>query len=143
MMAKIFTSGPLWANGIVLIRVCTGIMIIMFGKEIFDEGIMNDYTKFLTEVGFPVPQFMAYLAKMVEIAGGVFLVLGLFTRLIVFPLMFTMGVIIWHMAGGDFFNGGTASNFFLLFLLFLFAGPGRYSLDYILFDRKKAKNGAA
>lgn len=142
MKAKIFTSGPLWANGIVIIRVCTGMLIIVYGKEIFEDGVMNDYTRFLGEVGFPAPRFMAYFAKVTEIAGGVFLILGLFTRLITVPLMIIMMVIIRYMAGGNFFNGGTASDFFLLFLLFFFTGSGKYSLDYILFDRKKANETA-
>ena len=136
MRTLFFTARPAWADGIAIIRICTGIMIIIFGKEILDDGIMNGYVQFLTEVQFPAPRFMAYLAKVTELAGGVLLILGLFTRLVTIPLMFTMAVIIWHMAEGDFFNGGTASTFLLLFLLFLFTGPGRYSLDYVLFDRK-------
>jgi len=139
MVLKIFTSKPAWPHGITIIRVCTGIMIIIFGKELFDEGIMNNLTDFLSKARFPAPRFMAYLAKIIELAGGVLLILGLFTRLIVWPLMFTMAVIIWFTADGNFFDGGTASCFFLLFLLFFFTGPGRYSADYMLFDKN---NGA-
>ncbi len=137
MSSKIFTSKPIWENGISLIRICTGIMIIMFGKEFFDEAIMNDYTKFLTEVGVPAPRFMLTLAKLTELIGGAFLILGLFSRIIVFPLMITMLTIVWYMSEGSFFNGGTASTFFLLFLLFLFLGSGKFSLDYIFFDKAK------
>lgn len=137
MKSKIFTASPAWQNGIVLIRLATGILIIMFGKEIFDEKLMLDYAKFLKEGQFPAPLFSAYLAKIIELGGGILLVLGLFTRLIVFPLMITMGIIIWYMSEGNFFNGGTASNFFLLFLLFFFNGPGTYSLDHLFFDSKK------
>ncbi|WP_116790018.1 DoxX family protein [Flavobacterium psychrotrophum] len=138
MNNKIFTSAPLWANGIVIIRVFTGMLIIMYGKEIFEEGVMNDYTHFLSDVGFPAPGFMAHFAKVTEIVGGVMLILGLFTRLVTVPLMIIMMVVIRYMAGGSFFNGGTASDFFLLFLLFFLMGSGKYSLDYLLFDRKKA-----
>lgn len=141
MKTKIFTSGPLWANGIVIIRVCTGMLIIMYGKEIFEEGIMTDYTRFLTEKGFPAPGFMAHFAKVTEIVGGVLLILGLLTRATV-PLMIIMTVVIYYMADGNFFNGGTASDFFLLFLLFFFTGPGRYSLDHVLFDRTKVNTAA-
>jgi uncharacterized membrane protein YphA (DoxX/SURF4 family) len=136
MSTKIFTPQPVWTDGIVIIRICTGILIVMFGKEIFDGALMTDYGKFLQDAGFPAPHFMAYLAKLVELAGGCLLILGLFTRLIVFPLMFTMAVIIWHMSEGNFFNGGTASTFLLLFLLFFFTGPGRYSLDYVFFGKR-------
>ena len=87
MNSKIFTSRPLWEKGISLIRIGTGILIIMFGKELFDEAIMNDYTKFLTDVGMPAPRFMLTLAKLTELIGGVLLVVGLFTRIVVVPLM--------------------------------------------------------
>lgn len=137
MNSKLFTSRPVWENGISFIRIFTGIMIIMFGKEIFDEAMMDDYSKFLKDVGFPAPKFMLTLAKLTELIGGTFLVLGLFTRIIVFPLMITMLTIVWYMSEGNFFNGGTASTFFLLFLLFLFLGSGKFSLDYLFFDKTK------
>ncbi|KOS07173.1 hypothetical protein AM493_14825 [Flavobacterium akiainvivens] len=53
------------------------------------------------------------------------------------PLILTMMVIIWFTSGGNFFNGGMCACFTLLFLLFFFAGPGRWSLDYVLFERGK------
>jgi uncharacterized membrane protein YphA (DoxX/SURF4 family) len=137
MSSKIFTSKPVWENGISLIRICTSIMIMVYGIEIFDEATMNDYIKFLTEVGLPSPRFMLTLAKLTELIGGSFLLIGLFSRIVVFPLMITMLTIVWYMSEGNFFNGGTASTFFLLFLLFLFSGSGKFSLDYIFFDKAK------
>lgn len=41
-------------------------------------------------LGLPFPEFMANLAMWTELAGGWLLLLGLFTRLISLPLMFTM-----------------------------------------------------
>lgn len=136
MNSKIFTSRPLWENGISLIRISAGILIIMFGKELFDEAMMNDYTKFLIDVGMPAPRMMLTLAKLIELIGGACLVVGLFTRIVVVPLMATMLTIIWYMSEGNFFNGGTASTFFLLFLALLFLGSGTFSLDYVFFDKK-------
>jgi len=141
MNSKLFTSRPLWENGLSLIRIGTGILIIMFGKELFDDAIMNDYTKFLTDVGMPAPRLMLTLAKLTELIGDACLVVGLFTRIVVVPLMVTMLTIIWYMAEGNFFNGGTASTFFILFLALLFLGSGTFSLDYLLFD--KAKNNSS
>ena len=137
MNSKIFTSRPLWENGISLIRISAGILIIMFGKELFDEAMRNDYTKFLTDVGMPAPRMMLTLAKLIELIGGACLVVGLFTRIVVVPLMATMLTIIWYMSDGNFFNGGTASTFFLLFLALLFLGSGTFSLDYVFFDKSK------
>lgn len=41
-------------------------------------------------LGLPAPALLAFLATATELAGGVLLILGLFTRYISIPLMFTM-----------------------------------------------------
>lgn len=137
MNTKIFTSRPIWENGLSLMRIGTGILIIIFGKELFDDTIMSEYTKFLTDVGVPAPRFMLTLAKLTELIGGACLVVGLFTRIVLVPLMVTMLTIVWFMSDGNFFNGGTASTFFILFLALLFLGSGTFSLDYLFFDKSK------
>lgn len=51
-------------------------------------------------LGLPFPWLMAFLATATELLGAIFLVLGLFTRLISIPLVITMLVAIvsvhWH-----------------------------------------------
>lgn len=137
MNSKLVTSRPLWENGLSFIRIGKGILIIMFGKELFDDAMMNDYTKFLTDVGMPAPRLMLTIAKLTELIGGVCLVVGLFTRIVVVPLMATMLTVVWLMSDGNFFNDGTASTFFLLFLALLLLGSGTFNLDYLLFEKEK------
>ena len=50
MNSKIFTSRPLWENGISLIRIGTGILIIMFGKELFDEAVKKYSLDLFSEI---------------------------------------------------------------------------------------------
>ena len=45
-------------------------------------------------LGLPFPALLAFLATATELVGGVLLLLGLFTRYISIPLMFTMLVAI-------------------------------------------------
>lgn len=139
MKAKLFTAQPLWSNGFDIVRILTGIMMAKFGMEIFNELTMANYTGLLQNLGFPAPVFMIYLAKIIELVGGLFLMLGLFTRFVIPPLLFVMGVLIWNMADKNFFNGGIFSMFTLLFLIFFLAGSGTWSLDYILFDKPRNK----
>jgi len=139
MKQKLFTSGGAWPNGIFIVRVLTAVMIFSHSLELFDAGKMHDNLAFLKDIGFPAPIFMGYFAKVTEMLGAVLLALGLFTRLATIPLMIIMVVIIYGMNNWDIFNGELTFLFLLLFLNFLFTGPGKWSLDYLFFDRKKQK----
>jgi putative oxidoreductase len=80
------------------------------------------------------------LAAIIEVVGGVLLVLGLFTRIVAFILAGEMAVA-YFMAHSpkDFFpinNGGEAAVLFcFVFLYLIFSGPGAWSVD--------ARRGAA
>jgi uncharacterized membrane protein YphA (DoxX/SURF4 family) len=46
-------------------------------------------------LGLPLPEVMVFLAASAELVGGLFLVIGLATRIVVIPLIFTMLVAIF------------------------------------------------
>ena len=132
-MQKILSTKATWHIGILAVRVLAGIFIFRYGRELFNIGDLLD---FLTKVNWPLPVFSGYAAKIIELAGGILLALGLFTRITSALLMIVMLGVIFTMGGGDPFNSEGAALFFLLFAVFCFAGPGKFSLDYLLFDRK-------
>ena len=91
-------------------------------------------------LGFPAsdmspPLFSLFgLAGIIEIAGGILLVLGLFTRPVAFILAGEMAVAYFMAhAGQSFFplqSGGESAVLFCFFFLYLvFAGPGAAALD--------------
>ncbi|MEJ2467648.1 MAG: DoxX family protein [Campylobacterales bacterium] len=89
-------------------------------------------------MGYPLPLFTAYLVGSVEVLGIVLLALGLLTRLISIPLMVIMIVAILtvHLPNGFECskNGFEIPMYYFVFLgLFISHGPGRYSLDHLLF----------
>lgn len=112
-------------------------MICYHSLEIFDPAKMNDNIAFLRDIHCPAPVFMGYFAKVTEMLGAILLALGLFTTFATIPLMVIMVVITAGMNNWNIFNGELTFLFFLLFLLFLFNGPGKWSLDYVLFDKKR------
>lgn len=76
------------------------------------------------------------LAGVIEVAGGLLLGVGLFTRSTAFVLSGTMAVayFIAHAVQGNvlvpLLNGGElAALYSFVFLLFVFTGPGALSLD--------------
>lgn len=133
-MQKILSTKGTWHIGIMIIRVLAGIYIFRYGRELFN---IDDLLKFLSDFKWPLPVFSGYAAKIIELAGGVMLGLGLFTRIVTVLLMIVMLGVIFTMGGGNPFNAEGPAVFFQLFAVFCFGGPGKYSLDYLLFDRKR------
>ena len=132
-----FSSRPFFSQGLAIVRVVVSVMIFYHGLEFFDPAAMKDLRNFLTDMHCPAPGFMAPFAKMVEMAGGTLLAVGLFTRWVCLPLMFEMLLVTWWMGGGSIFVSEGSSLFFLLFLSFFITGPGSWSLDFLWFDRNK------
>lgn len=135
MIKQIFTSKGVWNNGLFIVRIFTAIMLYQHGKELFDSKQMNDLVGFMAEKR--IPSALIYIAKITEVIGSLLIAAGFFTRFITPPLMITMAGVIYTMNDGDIFNGELPFLYILIFLILFFVGPGKLSLDYILFDRKR------
>jgi len=134
----VFTPDGLWEAGAVILRVVAGLIIFKYGLEIFSGDKMKGYTDWLTDLGFPAPGFMAYTGKLCELIGGMLMALGLFTRLAAIPLLITMSVIGFVMGEPELLAADGSILLLLIFLHFLLVGPGKLSLDHILFTKKNA-----
>lgn len=86
-------------------------------------------------LGFQPPLFSLFgLAGMIEIVGGILLLLGLFTRPVAFILAGEMAVAYFMAHAPQNFHpilnqGESAVLFCFIFLYLVFAGPGAWSLD--------------
>jgi putative oxidoreductase len=136
MVKRLMATENSFSNGLIFIRVATGIIIATYGFEIFDTGQIDGYTQWLTDVSFPFPEAMAYLGKLTELVGGLCLVLGLFTRFAMIPLVITMVVITFIMGDGNFRSDSFL--LLLLFMTFLFTGSGKWSIDHVIFSTKSS-----
>ena len=115
-------------------------------------GDIPKVTGFFQSLGIPYPMLNAYVAGSVECFGGLFLLLGLASRLTTIPLIFTM-IIAYLTASPDavkhIFSKPddfvTADPFLFMLaaiIVFLF-GPGLFSLDGLighLIKRRRASD---
>ena len=70
------------------IRLYWGWQFFLSGKG--KLGNLDQTAEFFSELGLPAPKFQAFLAGSTECFGGLLLLIGLGSRLISVPLMFTM-----------------------------------------------------
>lgn len=94
----------------------------------------------------PIPGFLLALAALAEFGGGLALIVGLLTPLAALGQIATMLVAIFKVlipGGAPFIAAKPGENsyelalvFLVVNVLFLLAGPGRLSLDYLLFGKR-------
>lgn len=138
MLKKLLSPNPILKNWMVIIRVIIGIIIAKYGLEVFSHDKMKGNADWLTDIHFPAPVFMAYVGKATEMVGGIFLAAGLVTRLASTALVVTMTIIIFFMGKGNIWRDEQLPFLLLLFFVnFIFCGAGKWSLDYLLFNREK------
>jgi putative oxidoreductase len=87
--------------------------------------------------GIPFPHILTPFTSGVEFFGGIFLLLGLFTRVSAGALGITMIVAIWSAKRGDIDSletllGFDETEYLALFTWLAIAGAGTLSLDHLL-----------
>jgi len=113
-----------------------------YGPATHKWSDMKGTAAFFESVGIPFPMINAYMAATTELLGVILLTLGLFTRLISIPLMIVMVVAILtvHISNGfSTINNGFEIPLYYFIFAFLLAsfGGGKFSLDYLLFEKNK------
>lgn len=119
------------AFSLLLLRLALGVLMIPHGFE--------KLTKFTTVVKeFPDPFHLGATVSLslvifAEFFCAVLLVAGLMTRLVVVPLIITMGVAVFMVHNSDFFGEAEHATLYLAgYLVLLVAGPGKVSMDRML-----------
>jgi putative oxidoreductase len=128
------------AIGTTLLRLIIGTTFIAHGAtKLFTFGLAGT-AGFLASVGVPMANVMAPVLIGTEFAGGILLVLGLLTRYVSLPLLFTMVVAIAtvHLQHGFFLPQGYEFALLLGVGLITLAlqGSGALALDNIIGRRR-------
>lgn len=99
------------------------------GLEVFNRELMVEYANWDSINGLPAPEFMVYLGKGLELVMGLFLLLGILTRLAGALIIVNMLYICFFIGSGKFWAGDQHPFLFAVFgFLFLMTGPGTWSL---------------
>ena len=83
------------------------------------------------------PLFWGFMAAFAEFFGGIHLILGLFTRFFSLLLFITMLVAMMTHISNGIMEASHAIESSIIFLSLFFMGAGKYSLDYIIINKKK------
>lgn len=133
-MKKLFSSLPIIPQqGLGMVRIIFGALMVYHGKEVFDPQLMKEYASW-DSISGANGLLLVYLGKGSEFVAGLLLLLGIFTRVGSLMTIGTMSYITFFVGGGRFWYEDQHPFMFALFgLLFLFTGPGAFNLDEMVF----------
>lgn len=111
-----------------ILRLGVGVLMMKHGYEklVHFAEYKNKFMNFLG-LGQTVSLSMVVFA---EFFCALFIIIGLFTRLAVVPLIIAMGVALFKAHNADFMGQGEMAALYLsAYLALLIVGPGRVSVD--------------
>ena len=119
------------------VRVFFGILFLTHGVD----KMMNFST--LSETFPDILGFGSYMSLMLaifcEFCCSLFLIAGLLQRLILLPMIISMGIAFFDVHDASISQGELAFIYMVMFLILFFTGPGRYSLDYLIDNKYNNK----
>ncbi|NKE07524.1 MULTISPECIES: DoxX family protein [Mesobacillus] len=125
-----------------ILRLVLGATFLIHGAAKFQGGIENT-VGFFESLGFP--GFTAYIVALIELVGGLAMLLGVGTRVvsILFAIVLAVAVVKVKLAGGFLGNGQMAGFELDLALLAMsvflaITNKSLFALDNVIFQSKNA-----
>ena len=123
-------------KGLLVLRVGFG-LTLAFGHGVNKLFSLGKFMRSVERHGFPLPEVMAPLAMLSELAGGILLALGLATRpAATFVIATMLGAAFMAHANDPFSKKELALAYALVAFVLFVTGPGKHSVDAKL-ERKR------
>ncbi len=121
-------SAGAFNTAMLVLRLGVGILMMNHGYDkLIHYG--DRHNKFMNFLGIGSSLSLA-LVIFAEFFCSLFILLGLFTRFAVIPLIIAMGVALFKAHNSEFFGKGEMAALYLAaYITLLFVGPGRVSVD--------------
>jgi putative oxidoreductase len=123
--------------GLAILRIVLGIAMIVHGWSKLSGGVDNVAGFFGETLGIPLPGLMAWVVTIVELVGGILLVVGFLTQIVGILIALDMlGAILFAflLRGAPFIENGAITwekeaVFAAAALCIVLAGPGAWSVE--------------
>jgi putative oxidoreductase len=133
--------------GIAFVRIVTGLVFAAHGYQKFFIFGLDGATGAFAQMGVPAPTITAPLVAILELGGGIALILGLLTRLAALGLAINMlgAMALVRLKGGFFMPNGAEYEIVLLVacVALVVAGAGAVSVDEAIARRRSPVAGDA
>jgi putative oxidoreductase len=123
-----------WLNslqpfGAFLLRLVLGVSMIFHGyPKVVPHGALEHHAHYVASLG--ILAWLGYVSAFTEFVGGIFLVLGLLTRLAAFMVAINMLVALVMVNRHHGYPGSEYSlALFVIAVMLTFYGPGAVALD--------------
>jgi len=140
------TLGPEW--GIAVIRVMAGIIITVAAFEKFNAGGFDGFTKVTSGLGLPIPQLWGVFIPLLELIGGLLLLVGLGARwvAILFVIEYFVTSFVLKVPRQPPFGGWDSMRIDLMLLAasiaLVLVGPGAFALDRVVFRSRESQDAS-
>ncbi|SDR13720.1 putative oxidoreductase [Chryseobacterium soldanellicola] len=125
---------------LLIVRVFIGFAMLSHGFPKLQMLLEGDKIDFFNFLGLG-PQITLILTVFAEFVCSIFLILGLFTRISLGFLIFTMIIAVFIVHGADPFEKQEIGLIYLsIYLLLMAFGAGKFSVDYMIEKRKRASD---
>lgn len=127
-----------------VLRIVVGFLFAAHGWQKYNEFTIAGTQGAFTQMGVPAAHVVAPIIATLELVGGIALIVGLATRPFAALLTLNMlgAIILVHASAGIFVETGGFELVLLLgasSLAVALAGPGKLSLDHVLFGRTNSR----
>lgn len=128
-----------WADGIALIRMAFGALLLYQGLILIPQA--RSIGMLLPFANEELLEVLTFSLPVISAIGGMLLILGLMTRItaLLFCISFLLSAFV--IGTGDVLAGDLISALLaMLSMTFFFTGGGRFSIDYVLFLNRRAQH---